>query len=411
MLFAKATNTQAYLKAGFMGFAGDGKTFTATRLAIGLVELMRERELEQGNKPAFFLDTETGSDWVKPQFDGASIELMTAKTRAFVDLIAAIREAEEHGSILLIDSISHFWRDLTESYAEKKNRKRGLEFQDWAWLKKEWGRFTDLFVNSKCHIVMCGRAGYEYDFFESDSGKKELQKTGVKMKAETETGYEPSILVLMQKMRNMETGEVWREGSILKDRANLIDGKTFKNPTFENFRPHIDFLNLGGKHVGIDTSRNSQELVEGNGKPDWQYDKEQKEIALDEIVELLNKHYGGQSADAKKAKGDLVEKAFGTRSWKRVETFPRERVEQARAALWQQLEGVPYGFTKPAEDEPDDDMSAELALSIIGQAETAEALTTAWESVTTAFREANTEVPLDVETVYKDRLAELSKAA
>lgn len=44
MLFSKATNTQAYLKAGFMGFAGDGKTFTATRLAIGLVELMRERD-------------------------------------------------------------------------------------------------------------------------------------------------------------------------------------------------------------------------------------------------------------------------------------------------------------------------------------------------------------------------------
>ena len=210
-LFAKATNTQAFLKAGFMGFAGDGKTYTATKLAIGLINLMRERGLDIGNLPAFFLDTETGSDWVQPQFEAANIELHTAKTRAFVDLVSAVEDAEANASILLIDSISHFWRDLTDSYVEKKGKKY-IEFQDWAWLKKEWGRFTDLFVNSKCHIVLCGRAGFEYDFFERDDGKKELLKTGVKMKAETETGYEPSLLVLMSKHRNIETGEVWREG-------------------------------------------------------------------------------------------------------------------------------------------------------------------------------------------------------
>jgi hypothetical protein len=206
---------------------------------------------------------------------------------------------------------------------------------------------------------MCGRAGYEYDFFEQDGGKKELQKVGVKMKAEGETGYEPSILVLMHKMRDMNTGEVWREGSVLKDRANLIDGKTFRNPTFDDFRPHIEFLNLGGQHMGIDTSRNSQELVEGNGKPDWQYDKEQKEIALDEIVELLNKHHAGASGDAKKAKGDLVEEAFGIRSWKRIETLPRRQIENARAKLWEQLEGVPYGFVKPVAD-----TTADLPLAV-----------------------------------------------
>lgn len=346
-LFSASTNSQAYLKAGFMGFAGDGKTFTATALAIGLVELMRERGLEAGNLPAFFLDTETGSDWVKPQFEAANIELFTAKTRSFIDLKDSIREAEEGASVLLIDSISHFWRDLTESYAERKNRTMGLQFQDWAWLKKEWGHFTDLFVNSKCHIIMCGRAGYEYDFFEQDGGKKELQKTGIKMKAEGETGYEPSILVLMAKKRDMETGKVWREGSIIKDRANLIDGKTFVNPTFEHFRPHIEFLNLGGEHVGVDTTRNSQSLVRTDGKPQWQYDKEQKEIALDEVAELLRKHHGGQSKQEKDVRSDKLEQAFGTRSWKRVETLPRDKIEAGRNMLWKELSGVEYNFTPP----------------------------------------------------------------
>lgn len=350
MLFKQATNTQAYLKAGIMGFAGDGKTYTASEIAIGLVELMRARKLPAGDKPVMFLDTETGSDWVKPRFDAANIALFTAKTRAFVDLLTAVREAEHEGAVLMIDSISHFWRNLTEEYAERKNRKRGLEFQDWAWLKAEWGKFTDLFVNSKCHIIMCGRAGYEYDFFENENGKKELEKTGVKMKAETETGYEPSILILMEKHQELlDKGEkrVWRTATVLKDRSTKIDGATFVNPTFKDFLPHIEFLNLGGDHLGVDLTRDSGELFADDGEPRWQKERRMKEIALDEIGELLGKHYPGTTNDAKKAKGDLLEGAFATRSWERIKTFDYATVSAARTALWLKLEGKPYEFPKP----------------------------------------------------------------
>lgn len=355
-LFQKATNTQAKLKAGIMGFAGDGKTYTATTLAIGLVELMRARDLPDGNKPVMFIDTETGSDWVKPRFDESGIELMTAKTRAFVDLLTALKEAESSGAVIIIDSITHFWRELTETYAEKRNRKRGLEFQDWAYLKSEWGKFTDLFVNSNCHAILCGRAGYEYDFFESDSGKKELQKTGVKMKAETETGYEPSILILMEKHRDMESGQVWREAHVIKDRSTRLDGKSFRNPSFSDFRPHVDFLNLGGVQLGVDTSRDSGSLIANEGsKRDWKWRQEQREIALDEITEVLQKHHGGTSQDAKKSRADIVEKLSGTRSWERVKTFDLEALFDLRNKIWIELEGKHYSF-----DRPKDETSAEM---------------------------------------------------
>lgn len=355
-LFQPATNTQAKLKAGIMGFAGDGKTYTAATLAIGLVELMRSRSLPDGDKPVLFIDTETGSDWVKPRFDAAGIELHTAKTRSFADLLTANREAEKSGSVLIIDSITHFWRELTETYAEKRNRKRGLEFQDWAYLKVEWGKFTDLFVNSNCHTILCGRAGYEYDFFQNDSGKKELQKTGVKMKAETETGYEPSILILMEKHRDMESGQVWREAHIIKDRSTRLDGKTFKNPSFEDFRPHVDYLNLGGTQLGVDTTRSSAGLVgDDSGRQDWRWKQQQREIALDEIVEVLGKHHGGTSNDAKKARADLIEKHAGTRSWERVKSMSFEDIFKLRNDLWVELEGSPYNFTPPTMEVLDDD--------------------------------------------------------
>ena len=347
-LFSKPENTQAFLKAGLMGFAGDGKTYTATRIAIGLVELMRQRELPLGDKPAMFIDTETGSDWVKPWFDEAEIELLTVKTRAFRDLLGAITEAEQNGSVLIIDSITHFWRDLTESYVAKK-RKNYLEFQDWATLKTTWGHFTDAFVNSQCHVLLCGRAGFEYDFFERDDGKKELQKTGVKMKAETETGYEPSILILMEKHRDMTSKEIWRTATILKDRSTRLDGKEFKNPTFEDFLPHIEFLNLGGKQLGVDTTRDSKEMFDFEGRPEWKVKKEQKEICLDEIQAVLLKHFPSTGKDDKAKKGDYLEAVFGTRSWKRIEEAKLDQLQQGRNELWVELEGHEYQIGHPEE--------------------------------------------------------------
>jgi hypothetical protein len=334
-----------------MGFAGDGKTFTATEVAIGLIELMRQRGIEHGDRPAMFLDTETGSDWVKPRFDASNIELFTAKTRAMPDLKSAIIETEQSGSVLIIDSITHFWTTFTEEYAERRNRKRGLEFADWAFLKAEWRKFTDLFVNSQAHIILCGRAGYEYDFFEDDNGKRQLAKTGVKMKAEGETGYEPSILVQMEKHRDLDTGRVWRTAFVIKDRSTRIDGMRFENPTFNDFRPHIEFLNIGGKHTGVDTTRDNGELFSDEGVPRWIMEKRAKEIALDEIGEVIGKHYPGSTADMKKAKGDLLEEIFGTRSWERIKTFDWPTIQIMRESVWQKLEGQSYRIEKSVSEE------------------------------------------------------------
>jgi AAA domain len=343
MIFTKQTNTQAYLKAGLMGFAGSGKTYTATDLVIGLVHLLREKKLPEGNKPVFFLDTETGSDYVAGRFKENDIELFTAKTRAFSDLIPAVREAEANGAALIVDSISHFWREFTESYAKKKNRTRGLEFQDWAYLKTEWGKFTDTYLNSALHFVLCGRAGYEFDYFTNESGKKELEKTGIKMKAETDMGYEPSLLILMEREHDMKTNTVSRIAYVLKERFSVIDGKSFNNPTFKSFLPHVERLNLGGKQLGVDTSRTSEGMIPNSeGKPEWQYQREQCEIVLDQIKELLNKYWGGTSQEMKEKKAALLEKHLKTRSWVQIEkTYKLDQLKEGYNTLHNELEGAP----------------------------------------------------------------------
>jgi hypothetical protein len=342
-LFKKAEVTSAYLKMGVMGFAGAGKTYTATQVAIGLVEYMRERKIAYADKPVFFLDTETGSDWVLPVFREAGIDIFTAKTRAFRDLMTAVAEAEADGSLLIVDSISHFWQELCDAYVKTKNRSR-LQFEDWAYLKKEWRKFTDRFVNSNLHILLCGRAGYEYDYFENDAGKKELEKTGIKMKAEGEMGYEPSLLVLMERETDMATLKVRRVARILKDRSTRIDGRDFTNPTFKSFLPHIEYLNLGGQQLGVDTTRTSEGDIPADAPRDRQAVR--RKVVLGDVQDLLVLHFPGQTAAEKQKKVALLRKHFAAGWTEMEEVMPLADLQKGLASLKAELEPE-----KPAEPE------------------------------------------------------------
>jgi hypothetical protein len=62
----------------------------------------------------------------------------------------------------------------------------------------------------------------------------------------------------MEREMDMETNKVSRTASIIKDRSTAIDGKKFHNPTFESFMPHIKYLNLGAKQLGVDVSRTAR---------------------------------------------------------------------------------------------------------------------------------------------------------
>jgi hypothetical protein len=167
MILKPAANQTAYLKAGILGFQGSGKTYTATRMASGLAKLSGKDK----PKVAFF-DTEKGSDFFVKYFAEQGIQFDVAKSRAFVDLVEFMKEVEKGGyDVAIIDSISHVWNELRESYEKRLRRSNGLLFQDWGKVKGEWGQFTSAFINSKIHVIVLGRAGYEYDFSEDESGK------------------------------------------------------------------------------------------------------------------------------------------------------------------------------------------------------------------------------------------------
>lgn len=309
-LFKKADSTPAYLKAAFIGFQGSGKTTTASMLAVGLHQRLKERGIYDG--PVFFGDTETGAAWQKPRFDEAGIELQIAPLRAHKHLVPMIKEVSEVNGILILDSITHFWRDLQTSYKAKKKISGDLQFRDWGALKDAWSKFTDEILNAPCHILMCGRAGYEYDFSVDDRGKKQLEKTGIKMKAEGETGHEPALYCLMDLQQTLDRNEdpqFTNIMTVMKDRtfSSELQGKTFKNPTFETFEPHLAALNLGGEHTPVSTEDSQSEIE------DTEYRSQRRQKLIEEINEQLLVLCPTQSARDKRKKSDIRQAVFGNR--------------------------------------------------------------------------------------------------
>ena len=344
---------QGFAKVGILGFNKSGKTYTATEIAIGLFKML-------GGDIAFF-DTETGSEYVAGKIRKATGKpLMGKKSRSLKDLMAVAKEMKR-GDILLVDSITHPWRELCESHLRavneslaRKNRapRTKLEFQDWGPIKAEWEKWTTWFLNSPVHVIICGRAGFEYDMeLNEETNRKELIKTGTKMKTESEFGFEPSLLIEMERV--LETSGksrrvTKRQAIVIGDRFDVLDGKVFLNPKFKDFEPHFKLLTPGA-HSEIDTDLKSDTGVGDDGDGEWNRERKLRSIFAEEIQGLLTAHYPGQTAADKKEKADLLWDTFHTRSWTAVENTDSKRLKDGLSRLRFKLEPQNH---QPATDLP-----------------------------------------------------------
>lgn len=337
-LLKVAKKEKGFLKCGIYGFEGSGKTSLATTFGIGLAK-------KTGIKSIAMFDTEKGSDFLLPRLDKEGIELHFVKSRAFKDLCEVTKEtANGQYACLIIDSISHVWKEIVDAYKAQKNKKF-ITMKDWGLIKGQWQDFTDLFLNTKLNIVMCGRAGNEFDYErDEDTGKQEFFKSGTKMKVEGEMGYESHLLIETFKQKKSEvTGNikdlgiihscfVWKDKN--QDPKTSLTGKEFINPKFENFGSHFAILDAGERdHVGFDATRNSKELFESPDRS-FEHQARKREILLEQIKEvfILNDLSGTSQETQKKRAQHLID-VFGTSGSTAIENLPLKTLEDGLTKL------------------------------------------------------------------------------
>lgn len=355
-LFQKATRTQAKAKVGFYGGEGTGKTITASLLAIALNHLCG------GKKPVAFFDTETGSDFALELYERAGMELVTIKSRSLEDLGRSFREVPGISDVYLIDSLTHPYKELIETYQEANRKRWGRRFltiRDWGIIKPIWAReFSNPYVNSPVHVIWCARSKNlfeEVEDPEAGEGQTKILSVGTGVRSETESAYEPSLLIEMSKEFVRDGGRYLRKAVVVKDRTMRIDSHEFRfdaadlekvlasgdqgwlleNPVYKALKPHIEYLNLSTEqHHGFDDSRTSAKLIDETASPPDNivaYRRKQ-EIAWEKVGNGLSVMFTNSAVD-KSRKYGFMEVALGTSSETEASQKHPDVLDRAHAIL------------------------------------------------------------------------------
>ena len=317
-----------FIKASFGGFAGSGKSRTASELIKGIYKDLKI------DSPLLIIDNEKGSRFLVKFFESAGIKTYVKETVQIGDVLQAF-DLLNSGEIgfLFVDSLSKVWYQYVRDY-KALNKKVFMTLQDWGKILPAWQEtFSDRFVDLSGNCVFTGRGGYTYDMeVNEETKKKEFSKSGVKMKLAGETPFEPDINVWMELEQEMKDGKaiVWREAQIMKDRSGLIDGKTFKNPTYKDFQPVVKYL------LKIPTGDVAGETNTTNLSPAENYDyinrKQEKEKLLDEIKGVFDLHgLGGTlGKELKQLKVAIINKVFGATSMERIQEYDNQVLAEGK---------------------------------------------------------------------------------
>jgi hypothetical protein len=327
--FTAIGNTKPFFKAAFEGEPGTGKSWSAALVAIGLHKKIGSK------KPIVLIDTEKASKFLVPLFKEHGIEAMVRETHSLADLVTAMKLCSEgYSDIMVLDSITHIWMDFQEAYKRKLNRQT-FQIQDWMSIKSEWNKYFSIpLVQSPLHIIATGRVSDRMEQEVDEDGRREFTKTGVKMQAEKNAAYEFDVLVLMERHELIQNKkrEVWRQATVLKGRGNLLDGKVFKNPTYEDFAPAIEAVIKDPSTARFNpVERDAGELIKTEeDKRKWVLERKRW---LEEIEGYLVSIWPSTGAQEKKNKTDALEYAFQTRSWSAIEAMRPEVLEDGYARI------------------------------------------------------------------------------
>lgn len=256
----EAKKTQLAVKVLCSGSSGSGKTYTALRLATGIVNKAGGKIVlinTEGNRGELYAD----------DFKYDIIDLEEPFTPE--SYIEAIDYAVGQGAtVIIIDSLSHEWSYLNELV----NNMPGNNFNNWGKAKPRHRKLTDYIASSNIHIIATGRGKDEYVMEVNDKGKQTPKKVGVGVQQEKDTEYE--YMVTFNIIQDTHVANVMKDNSHLfegryeilteKDGEALYNWATKGEKAPERPEPLQQRVIALAKELGGSTDPDVKNTVEGN---------------------------------------------------------------------------------------------------------------------------------------------------
>jgi len=213
MAFSKAERTQLYLRCALFGPSGSGKTMTALRMAKGIADKMKV--------PVAFIDTEARS--ATKYADRFTFQVDNLEKKTVDHYIASMDEAVKAGyKVLVIDSLSHAWRELTEEVDRITQASTSRNsVLSWAKVNPKQKRLINAILNFPGHLIVTMRSKTEWVIGEGKDGKTAPKMMGLAPEQGKGIEYEFDLLVEMNQAH---------QAVVTKDRTGKFQDEVIEKP-------------------------------------------------------------------------------------------------------------------------------------------------------------------------------------
>jgi hypothetical protein len=234
MAFKKAERTQLYLRCALFGPSGSGKTMTALRMAKGIA----------GKMGVSFAVIDTEARSASKYADRIPFDVDDLNGKTIDHYIAAMQEAAKGGyKVLVIDSLSHAWRELTDEVDRiAQSGTNRNTFSAWGKVSPKQKRLVDAILNYPGHIITTMRSKTEWVIAANKDGKAVPEKMGLAPEQGKGIEYEFDLLVELNQRH---------EATVTKDRTGKFQDETIEKPGEEFGIALYDWLSSGKPAVPV----------------------------------------------------------------------------------------------------------------------------------------------------------------
>jgi hypothetical protein len=210
----QAKREQIWTKVALMSPSGGGKTYSALRLATGMLEELVKSGASQNGKILMANTEQSRGRYYANEFKYDIVDIPSPHNpEKYVELIEYA--VEQKYPILILDSTSHEWEG--KGGCLELHQQAGGTYQSWAKVTPRHDKFIASIADSPIHLIGTMRGKDQYEIEKGDNSKLSVKKLGVGAKQRDGFEYEFTVTFNIDQKTNM--------ASVQKDNTHLFENE------------------------------------------------------------------------------------------------------------------------------------------------------------------------------------------